>query len=534
MGPTSSTNERPRVVSSTRVSHPSQLRLGLLVGILLTSAPLLSASVAGAQGRRGTVERLAGDLLKVAAPTLDRYGDTDRYGLAWAMRYKSPPRAGKKDRLEGVLRSLLEARLADRSGFRPLVALTASPGLSRAQLRESARKAGTDLLLIIDVFISRNHLHIVGELHEVRATFWARIRRPVAGMRSHFYSSERIDAEIRALMNDDTSRTRRRFQLRPAPPKIAAGIGPLLAAGIGDVDGDGFAELAVLGSTSLRIVRLGGTDRLKTIIEYPLSDLARAAQKPRDPIGSLHLADLNGDGHAEIAFWMSALRDGHLMTMRQGALIPIRWPAAIKGSTCGHAVPRTSAISLCGASVGSIAPMDQRRAARARLLLARTVPGRNHFDGRLATWSIRGEEPFHPHPGLYWNLAAHSLKRKEAGIYTDLIATVDRGGLLQVRGGKQTWKAKGVGSAMTLSDLNDDGEAELVRAADSMPNASDELVIQRLSPNKRMPTIFRQRSAPIRAITAGDVDNDGHIEVVVLTNRGISILEERWKRHRHR
>lgn len=497
----------------------------IVVAFLLLVAP----NEAFGEKRPPTLERLVNDLSQVARPTLSSYSASERYGLSWALRYRRPRRAGKRDRLQRVFKSLLQARLGDFAGFRPLQEVAAPPGATRGDLREGARATGTDLLLVVDVFVAHNHLHAVGELHEVRASFWARIRRPVAGMRSHFYASARMDAELRALMDEDTARGRRIFELTPAPAQLSAGLGEILAAGTGDVDDDGFNELAVLGRGGLRIARIAPDGSVQVLATRSLDGLPRPKARPRGTYGAIQLADVDADGRAEVALWTSDLRHGHIFTMRDGALVPSRWPAAIVGSACGRKAPLGAPVTLCGAALGWFPPLDVGRSARPRLLISRPVSGRNHYEARLGHWSIRGEESHHPHPGLYWNLAAHALKRRAPGQYTDLVGTVGRHGQLDVRGGGSHWRLQRAGTALAITDLNDDGEAELLRAGDGLPGTRDTLYVHRLASRGRLPTVFKAGSAPIVALSAGDVDNDGRIEALVVTPRRIVLLEERRK-----
>ena len=69
-------------------------------------------------------------------------------------------------------------------------------------------------------------------------------------------------------------------------------------------------------------------------------------------------------------------------------------------------------------------------------------------------------------------------------------------------------------------DLNDDGEAELVRTATSWPDERDRLSLHRLTPEGRTPLLWRQEMPAIASLASGDIDNDGYGEVLVLSGGG--------------
>ena len=181
--------------------------------------------------------------MAVAAPSLSRLV-REGHTLAWVMRLRRPQGTGPRERLERVLDELLTGRLGALGSPRGPERLPSPPNATRADAIEGARGAGADLLLVVDVFERKNQIHIVGELFEVALDFWTRLRRPVTGMRAHFYATARIDAELRALLDLDTAR-RGKLELVPLAGRLAP-TGTPLAAAIGDFDADGWSEIALL------------------------------------------------------------------------------------------------------------------------------------------------------------------------------------------------------------------------------------------------------------------------------------------------
>ncbi len=484
------------------------------------AAVCLCVAPAAAGQQRPPLDPLADAQVVGAPPTLKRLMKAE-HGLAWAMRYRRPKKAGHRDRIERVLRQLFEARLGRFTGFRSIVEVPAPMGARREDLRDGARASNADLLLSLDVYEKRNHLHVVGELFEVRLSFWSRIRRPVTGMRSHYYATTRIDAEVRGLMDLDSSRGPRKFDVRRAPAALDP-PGGVLAAAVADVDGDRLNEVILLDDDALRVVRLLPR-RTQPLAKWPLKDLPHSEQRSRDRYGAVQAADLDGDGRAEIALWTSDLERGHVLRFERGRLVAVRAPAAL--TVCGRPRPAGAPLQTCGPPLAVMPALGASRDPPT-LLVGRSAEGRNHLTDRVSPWSLAGESGYHPHPGLHWHLSGLALKHKARGVYTDLMATVDKKGTVRVRGGGATWTGKSVGVACVMSDLNDDGEAELFVTRASLPSEPDRLTALRLAPNGKTHKLWSKTFDPIASLAAGDADNDGFLDLVVATTGGTYLVRE--------
>lgn len=474
---------------------------------------------AQAQPRRSTVDRLADDLLAVAGPSLARLG-REGHALAWSLRMRRPPVAGPRERLERVMDELLTARLAAIGGLRAPDKLPSPPDASRADLVEGARGAGADLLLVVDVFERKNHIHVVGELFDVAVDFWTRLRRPVTGMRTHFYATARIDAELRALLDADTSR-RVKLELVPLAGRLVPAAPPL-AASVGDLDGDGLNEVAFVSESAIEVVRLVDDGPAEVVATATLDGLPRRAERSRDAFASALVADVDGDGQSELTVWTSDLRYGHVFGLAGRLLSPVR--REVPGSVCGERQARGVALVLCGPPLAVMPSADPKR-PRPLLVLGSAPLGRNHFDGRTATCTVEREEALQPLDGLHFGLAGMSLKLPERGAAADLVGVVDAAGVLRVRGPDRTWVVTGAGTAMALVDLQDDGDAEAVTSGAGWPDEGDAVSVTTLARDGRVVAVWRKPTDAIVALAGGDVDNDGLNEVLVVTRGGIHLLE---------
>ncbi|MFT7621545.1 MAG: hypothetical protein ACI9WU_000709 [Myxococcota bacterium] len=425
------------------------------VGLLVIPRPGL------AEQRMPTNERLVRALVAQLGPGLQQLA-TEQRSLAWALRYRI--QGGKRDRFERVLRGRLEAELA-AARMAGLTRLPTPIEATRADLRQAAQASGADRLLVIHVEISGNHVQLVGELYDVVLTFWGRVRRPVTGMRAHFFARQRLDAELRSLLDLKAAPATSRFEL-PATPDGLPGNG--LSAAVGDVDGDGLQELALLTATGVTVVRIVG-EELTPVAGWRTDSVARTTHSSRDRFGTIVAADVTGDGRDELAVWTTDLLHGRILTWRAGQLVPLRTRGA--GKACGRRVAARSAIPLCGPALGALPALGPQSIGPSALYVGGVKRGRNHLTPDLMVWSSH-QQVRQPAAGVYWTLSALAAKQARPGEYTDLVVAVDELGMARVRGGGQTWKAPGVGTAAVLVDFEDDGVVELVTSSDAWPGGT--------------------------------------------------------------
>jgi hypothetical protein len=381
-------------------------------------------------------------------------------------------------------------------------------------------------LLVLDVFERTNHLHVVGELLWVPLTFWSRVRRPVSGIRSHFYAAVRIDAELRTLLDARASSTPREFQLSSAPEAYAAN-GPLVAMVVGDLDGDGLQETVGLGEKSLWVWRQVSTGSPELVRHFSFEGYPRAERPSRELLGYMQLVDLDQDGREEVAFWNSELASGHLVKWSEEGLEPVRVTQG--GRACGRSQRPRTPLRLCGVPLGRTGDGAD---SEPELWLGHVQLGRHDFQPRISRWRMGLSGQSQAVSGLYSAWTRFELHEVTPGTSTNYFATVDAEGALRVRSEQGSWLLPKSGLAVVFADLNDDGVAELIRTAASWPGERDRLYVHSLSQTGSAPILWEHPVPAVHALAVGDANNDGQLEIVVLADDRFHLIrEERNERH---
>jgi len=294
-----------------------------------------------------------------------------------------------------------------------------------------------------------------------------------------------------------------------------SGLKAVLGGGMGDLDGDGFQELVFLHANELTVHRWTPDQAPEQIATYNFSTVTRRNRRTRDPFGSIVIADIDGDGADELAFWTSDLKNGHIVSMQHDKLLP-RLHAQPRFS-CGHGSEQEKHAQLCGPPL--MAEPRKNQPDRMQILQGDVPWGRNHLTKRISIWNDQGGGLYRPYPGMHWNLFG-GLHRFTSGPPAVLRTTIDQDGTLIVRTSNHAWTLpKDAGLAGTLTDFDDDGEAELIRTRKSGPQGPDAIYIHRLSPQREEPLeIWRNETmtTPIEFLASGDMDNDGFNDVLIV------------------
>ena len=472
---------------------------------------LLCATNASAKSR-STVERFVTQFVdscwpQVVAPL------KNRHRLMVATRFRHNETMGSKEALSESILGRLEGELRKRMGAVRLEFLNNVPWSNVDELLEGARNADIARLLVVEFFVERNHLHAVGKHYEVGITLWSRIRNPPTGVRGHYYVNTRVDAELRALMDRPPIRqSQPSFREDPLP---IADLNALLGGAVGDLDADGFQELVLLHPSKLTVHRWLPNQAPVSVTTYDFSKLTRRSRRSRDHFGTIVTGDVNGDGTQEVAFWTSDLKHGHILTLHKGELKPLR--LSKRRFACGHGSAQETRALLCGPPL-MVEPRDGDP-NRVQIVQGDVSWGRNHLNARVSIWHLGGGEAYQPWKGLHWNLFGR-LHRFAEGSTTMLRTSIDKEGNLIVRGTNKSWSlASHAGVAGALTDFDDDGEPELVRTRKSGPNGPDALIIHRLAADRSAALEIWRKDKPntaIESIVAGDIDNDGYNDVLIV------------------
>ncbi len=450
----------------------------------------------------GTLDTLAGDLDEKLGLSLKAEAELKRRDLALSLRAGE----GVGARLVSAVRSLLYGRLAER-GLRSVSELRATAGSSaRAAAQELERKAragGYELLLDLELAIVEGHLHLRGLLRRTDRQLWRDLRQPDRGAVSHLHASARVDAEIRSYQGSGLPAGAARF----AQHSFALGRGELLALAAGDVDGDGRTELVVLRPTEVEVLRRGASG-FQSTLRYKLTAPA-AAIRPRRPLGSAVVADLDRDGKAEILVRTSELERGaELGIARDGKTLVLRreltaYPLA--AGTEGRGVELLSALAQPGVDLFAASSLVLAPASSPDWLKA--LPATFYSLRRTSISSPRGPRRF--------------------------VGVVDASGGLALHGpdaGSTIASGLRAGIAFDLCDLDDDGSLEVIASGLDGPDLDqDGLVVSKLVVGAAGPALKVLWRSPalggqVLALTHADLDGNGKLEVVAAIRQKGSAL----------
>lgn len=450
--------------------------LALLILLILLCSPGTASA-----GPAGTLDRLVADLDVRLGEAL---GERDLSELDMGLAVRAL--GGTPDRLGEVVSQLLLARLRARA---PRSVSLAARDLDKAAQQAWTDTQGLELLLEVDVTLGTGHLHLVGVLRECDRHLWRDILTPRRGALNHLHASTRMDAEVRAYQGALSSGSLRlSAETSPVPMD-----GAILALSSGDLDGDGRAELLVLQPRALLVLKYKGPRRGFTLAyQVPLSG-APAPTRPRRAMGTLLALDRDGDRKPEVLLRSSEMAQGEELALTDGAL-------ASRGHLEGYPLAVTD-----GA-----------------LLTCPARPGQDLLDGAVAVWRTRDKEPA-PVTGLPTSF--YTLKQARAtsaqGPTPVFQAVVDGSGTLRLKDMAATPAAaelslKGVGVALHLVDLTDDGSLEVITTGGGDPGVEDLLRIHRIKQGKLTGPLWSSAGLPgaITALSHGDLDGDGKLELV--------------------
>ncbi len=494
---------------------PARARLCALSLSLSLLAPVSRAS--------SGLDDLTGDLARGAAAALGVHvlpGEKVLLRVTTSAVERSP--GDRPSKLRAVLERSLVARLGQ--GLLP----TTSPR-GKDGLEVDARARGAVAAIIIDLSLSGGYLHAVGELVLLRLDFWSRVAPPAAGAMSLWYARARLDGGLRHLLELPAGDRRigsASFELGPSGDAAF----DVLATAIGDFDGDDLQEVALVGRTEILVTRVLRDGENRSVERVGAGRYAsRLTTAPLQPLASAIAVDLDLDGQDELVVWSA---DAGLVSpalrLVGGELRSV--PRRAVGSTCGTPQPSGAPLVFCGA-VAALWPMGARLGAAgdgtvAPLVVSGSV-GALGFEGRMNLASLLGREtPFTVPAGLWAWTVARDYVTSQGATGRDgqgaLTAMVDANGRLALTGGPKPSVIDDAGLAALLVDLDDDGSVELIRTTSSDPGTRDAVIVHDAEqPSKRR---FEVRVPSVLHLSSGDADNDGVLDVLVTTSRGLWAL----------
>lgn len=479
-----------------------------LAGLLLATGHAVAQPAApetvGASADRSSVDAIAHSVSSQCTRGLA----TASGDVAIVGRAELPPAAPRADALLDAILGPLTAELRSETRFirvdrvtpqsvagtsssaaptpRPAVTpddttSTATPARadSEADVRALLER-GYEAVVTLTVTTRGNFLVVEGTVTGVGPRPWREllVRRP-ARLASVF-TRTRLDVQLRQYVGALPRLT----EATVATRSLALPARGYLAAVTADLERDGRTELVLVTSAGVDVLRLGasraGTPRVEPVASaaWPASDAP--------PTRARRLVATAIDAH-----------DGTVLVRISESSTTFRVEATESRMTIA------AAPSACDADTF---PVDGACAA--------VVAGRDFFGRRLRG---NGGAAARTAPASFYARSARQIRQPDGGAL-GVEAVVTPSGRLAVRTAARTTGMPGCGAALAMSDVDDDGQPELICSAATAVGEGDRLQILRLRASTGLTTVWRGPPLPgsVFVATSGDLDDDGLEELLAI------------------
>jgi hypothetical protein len=473
------------------VAPRSYLPLPIALAVVLLGPPVWAEerapqgppapeAAAGAPG--STIQGIVDDL---SAQVGRLIGDMPRPRIdlvAVAIDGGAPGRGGAGE----LPRELLDLLLGSIGRREPLRSVRAGGGpgwQDEASARSTAAAQGWELLVWLEVSIESNHLVVEGTVYETERHLW----RDAAGgeerrVVGRVFARARVDAEVRGHLGPLVSGP---LSYTPVP----LGEDDVLALAVADLDGDDLNEIVLVGQRGVEVRRLR-QGQAELVARLKLAGLPPAATRSRDPVGTVAVGPPDPSGARPVALRTSELGEGQVIGFDgreiglRGGIgdFPIRWDAVQECTTI--------------------------------------TPGRSTFQTEAAPCGSLDETPMAP--------PFHAVVRERLPQPGGLPAAVAEGTVLADGTVALRWNDRVVarigpfGTALAITDLEDDGVAEVLLSSDRDPGTGDELTVVHLGgagqvgPRVQLGGV----AGSVWVAASGDADNDGLRELLAIAREG--------------